>query len=299
MQRSESPLPERPNPLRGYVAGADLCYAAGMTLLHTDARLVSQVHAAQFEYLRERMNVMRDVRGDAGAARYFEAEHVRACLAPGVPNPFFNQVFVSGPAHHEDIDSVFTLFDQCSMMPRFEMGPGAISRTLAEQLTERGFMHTQSDPILIQRGRAGDEHLSPDIQIHRVESVEALESFKTTYIRAWQVEAWLAPTLELYVERWLQVPGWTLYLAIRGQLPIGVGVLFENGDVAYLADAATIPEFRRRGVQSAMIARRIADASRASRRLVFSRAEFGSASQRNLERAGLHSNYTVAIWTKA
>ena len=66
----------------------DLCYAAGVTLLHTDARLVSQVHAAQFEYLRERMNVMRDVRGDAGATRYFEAEHVRACLAPGVPNHF-------------------------------------------------------------------------------------------------------------------------------------------------------------------------------------------------------------------
>src|SRR6185295_12834458 len=136
-------------------------------------------------------------------------------------------------------------------------------------------------------------------QIERVESAKALESFKTTYVRAWQAEAWLAPTLQLYMDRWLQLPGWTLYLAIQQELPIGVGVLFEDGDVAYLADAATIPASRAHGAQSALIARRIADASRESSRLVFSRAEFGSTSQRNLERAGLRSNYTVTIWTKA
>src|SRR6185312_16284147 len=112
----------------------------------------------------------------AGATRYFEAEHIRACLAPGVPNPFFNQVFLGGPAEHQDLERVFALFDQCSMTPRFEIGPGAISSTLARQLTER-----------------------------------------------------------------------------RG-----------DGDVAYLADAATIPESRARGAQSALIARRIADASRES-----------------------------------
>jgi GNAT superfamily N-acetyltransferase len=271
-----------------------------VTPLHTDGRLVSQVQAAQFEYLRGRMNVMRDLRGDAGATKYFEAEHVRACLAPGVPNPFFNQVFVGGPAHHRDIESVFALFDQCSMTPQFEIGPGAISSTLARQLTDRGFMHTRSDPILIQSGQASGVHLGPDIRTRRVESAEAVESFKTAYVRAWQVEAWLAPTLQLYAERWLEVPGWTLYLAIQGELPIGVGVLFENGDVAYLADAATIPEFRSRGGQSALIARRVADASQGSSpRLVFSRAEFGSTSQRNLERAGFRSNYTVTIWTRA
>jgi hypothetical protein len=160
-------------------------------------------------------------------------------------------------------------------------------------------MHTQSDPILIHGGREADEHLGRDIQTHRVESAEALGSFKSAYVRAWQVEAWLAPTLQSYVEHWLLVPGWTLYLATQGEVPIGVGILFEDGDAAYLADAATIPELRGRGAQSALIARRVGDAWRSSRRLVFSRAEFGSTSQRNLERAGLQANHTVAIWTKA
>lgn len=269
-----------------------------MSPQHTDARLVSQVQAAQFEYLRGRMNAMREVRGDAGAVRYFEAEHVRACMAPGVPNPFFNQVFVGGPAEPRDVESVLALFEQYGMTPRFEIAPGAISSALAKLLSERGFIHTQSDPIHILTEREVNERPGSDIQIHRVGSVEALDSFKTTYVRAWQVEAWLAPILQSYVERWLQVSGWTLYLATGGELPVGIGVLFETGDAAYLADAATIPQFRGRGVQSALIARRVADASQSSPRLVFSRAEFGSVSQRNLERGGLQSQYSVTIWTK-
>ena len=104
--------------------------------------------------------------------------------------------------------------------------------------------------------------------------------------------------LRSYVERWLDVPGWALYLAKEEDLPVGVGVLFRNGDVAYLADAATVPEFRGRGAQSALISQRIVDAWQPPVRLVFRRAEFGSSSQRNLERAGLESRYTVSIWTK-
>jgi len=165
-------------------------------------------------------------------------------------------------------------------------------------LAGRGFTHTQSDPILIQSSRAAHRGSEAEIRVERVQSVEALDIFGTTYVRAWQVEAWLAPMLRSYVERWIDVPGWTLYLAKEVDLPVGVGVLFSNGGVAYLADAATIPEFRGRGAQSALISQRIVDAWQTPVGLVFSRAEFGSSSQRNLERAGLESRYARSIWAK-
>src|SRR5689334_19471607 len=128
------------------------------------------------------MNVMRDVRGDPGATRYFEAEHIRACLAPGVPNPFFNQVFVGGPAHEGDLETALASFEQCSMTPRLEIGPGALSSELARQLAVRGFIPTLAEPMLIHGRRAVDEHLGSDVQTQRVESGEALEVFKTTYV---------------------------------------------------------------------------------------------------------------------
>jgi GNAT superfamily N-acetyltransferase len=268
-------------------------------LTHLDSSLVAQIHEAQFEYLRGRMEVMRVVRGDPRATHYVEAEHVRACVAPGIPNPFFNQVFISGPAEWRDIERVFAIFEEFGMTPRFEIAPGAISSELATWLAERGFTHTQSDPILVQSSADVPQPHSPhEVQIDRIQAADANDDFENTYVRAWQVEAWLAPTLCSYISLWRSVPGWTLYLAREGTAPVGVGVLFDNGKVAYLADAATIPEYRRRGVQGALIRQRIADARQSSARFAFSRAEFGTASQRNLERAGLQSRYMVSIWTK-
>jgi len=265
---------------------------------HLDTGLVAQIHATQFEYLRGRMEVMRVVRGESCATRYFEAENVRACVAPDVPNPFFNQAFISGPAERHDIESVFAIFEESGMTPRFEIGPGAICHGLAMQLAARGFTNTHSDPILVQSSAQIPQRSDDAIQIDRVQTADDTAEFGAAYTHAWQTEAWLAPTLRSYINRWPSVPGWTLYLARQGNAPVGIGVLFNNGKVAYLADAATIPEYRKRGVQGALILQRISDAVHSSAKLVFSRAEFGTSSQRNLERSGLQSRYTVSIWTK-
>jgi hypothetical protein len=262
---------------------------------HPDVTLASDVHAAQFEFLRGRMNVMRDVRCDPGATRFFEAEHLRACMAPGVPNPFFNQVFLSGPATLPDVESVLVSFEQHRMKPQIDVASGAIPAELASCLARHGFRHTQSYPVLVQEGDVAQPH--SDVEVIRVESARAIEAFKAVYIRGWQVEAWLAPTLRSYIERWLDIPGWTLYLASDQGDPVGIGILFEQR-LAYLADATTAPESRCRGAQSALIARRIADAQQGAGGVIFSRAESGSISHRNLERAGFNARYTAAVWTK-
>ena len=55
-------------------------------------------------------------------------------------------------------------------------------------------------------------------------------------------------------------PGWHAYVAYDGTTPAGAGALFCRGGVAWLGVAATIPAYRRRGVQGALMSRRIADA---------------------------------------
>ena len=69
-----------------------------------------------------------------------------------------------------------------------------------------------------------------------------------------------------------------------------------DDDLAYLANASTLPELRNRGVQTALIAARIADARAAGCDTVCAGAAFGSQSQRNLQRAGLQVAYTKAVW---
>ena len=66
--------------------------------------------------------------------------------------------------------------------------------------------------------------------------------------------------------------------------------------IGYLANAATVPGFRGRGCQTALLARRIADAAAAGCDLVAGQATFGSTSQRNMERMGLRPAVTVTTW---
>lgn len=68
--------------------------------------------------------------------------------------------------------------------------------------------------------------------------------------------------------------------------------------VAALAGAATVPAHRRRGVQTALLAARLADAAAAGCDLAVITTEPGSKSQENAQNSGFTLLYTRAILTK-
>jgi GNAT superfamily N-acetyltransferase len=53
-------------------------------------------------------------------------------------------------------------------------------------------------------------------------------------------------------------PNWHLYMSFDGETPAGTGALYVRDKTGYLDWAATTPEFRRRGSQSAILSTRIA-----------------------------------------
>ncbi len=52
--------------------------------------------------------------------------------------------------------------------------------------------------------------------------------------------------------------GWHVFMSFDGATPVGTGALFVKDGVAWTDWAATRPEYRRRGSQSALLARRVA-----------------------------------------
>lgn len=91
---------------------------------------------------------------------------------------------------------------------------------------------------------------------------------------------------------------WTFYLASVAGEPAGVGVLFIKDGIATLAASATVPTLRNKGVQTALIQKRIQQAMEAGCHLVVGQAAFASVSQKNMERAGLRVAYTNGVWEK-
>ena len=86
------------------------------------------------------------------------------------------------------------------------------------------------------------------------------------------------------------------FLAELGGQPGAAGSLSIHEGVALFVGAATIPEMRRRGLQSALLQERLRYAFENGCDLAMMVAEAGSESQRNAERKGFRIAYTRVKW---
>jgi ribosomal protein S18 acetylase RimI-like enzyme len=92
-----------------------------------------------------------------------------------------------------------------------------------------------------------------------------------------------------------EVRGFRRYLARLGPVIAGGAAIRISDGLAQLAGAATLPEHRRRGVQSALLQARLLDAAQAGCDLAVVTTQPGSKSQENVQRAGFELLYTRAI----
>lgn len=92
--------------------------------------------------------------------------------------------------------------------------------------------------------------------------------------------------------------GFRRYVARIDGVVAGSASLRIDGDIAQLAGAATLPAFRRRGVQTALLRHRLREARDAGCTLSVVTTAPGSTSQANVQRRGFALLYTRAILVK-
>ena len=94
------------------------------------------------------------------------------------------------------------------------------------------------------------------------------------------------------------ISGWHQYMAyVEGELA-GIAVLFIHDRVADCFLSATLPEFRGKGIQTALIERRLKDGVRAGCNLATSQTVVHNASPRNMARRGFQPLYRRWIYGK-
>jgi ribosomal protein S18 acetylase RimI-like enzyme len=147
------------------------------------------------------------------------------------------------------------------------------------------------------------------------------EGFEVRLIEAREVDAWLdvsitgfaspdlqgvpaeplppRETLEDALRELAFAPGFRRYGAWVGERMAGSASLRLDDGLAQLCGAATLPEFRRRGIQSAFLRRRLADAVAAGCDLALVTTQPGSKSQQNSEQQGFALLYSRALLVKA
>lgn len=209
----------------------------------------------------------------------------------------FNRVLGLGlrePATEATLDEIDAFFARRGLAYGIALTPHAQPPELPRWLETRGFQRGYAWTKFAQpAGRARDlDHLADTMLRVEELSPDRAGVFADVFVRAYGTPELVRPLLE-------RVPGsegWRCFTAFDGETPAATGALFVTGSVGWLGAAGTLPEFRRRGAQAALLAARIeAGGAAGCETLVTETGEpidgRPGNSYRNLVRAGFQPQY--------
>jgi ribosomal protein S18 acetylase RimI-like enzyme len=175
--------------------------------------------------------------------------------------------------------------------------------SVAPMLTRRGYRLVTFENVLGQPLDAlGPVEYGPSLRIDSVPVADETTWMNVTIDGFAQPDGGPAPSeayprevLEAVFADHVRVQGFRRYLARIDGTPAGAASMRVDGPIAQLAGAATLPAYRRRGVQTALLHHRLADAGKAGCHIAVITTQPGSQSQANAQRRGFALLYTRAI----
>ncbi len=171
---------------------------------------------------------------------------------------------------------------------------------IARLLTQRGFELVSVENVL---GRSlpieGSDQTFPDLRITQATAVEhelwlelLITGFAAPDVQGVPTtESYDRSVLERVMRDFAEANGVVRYLAYRQGEPAGAATMRMHDGVAQLCGAATLPAHRRCGVQSALLAHRLAEAGRHGCTIATVTTQPGSKSQANVQRQGFDLLY--------
>ena len=256
---------------------------------------VDRMLAVDVAYTVSRMRVLERIPGNPVGIAFHEIDTAAIALMSRFL-PAFNRVIGLRAGHEARLEEIVGWYREHGVGPTFEMVPAHFTASLGGELARLGFFQSGFHAVLIGAPRVYGRQIGQG-SAARVRTDDEMERYLDAYVAGWGIPQDAHAQFKANVRPWLHEPGWSLYLAEIDGRPAAAASLFVCDRVGYLADAATDPVLRGRGLQSALLDRRIADAAAQGVDFVFSGATPFSTSHRNMERAGLRIAFMRSLWT--
>jgi len=256
------------------------------------------METAEINTLKSRLGSIQALDGNPMKVQTITRGSIHAFLAKNIPGPAFNTIRGINEEDLLHLDELFTHYEDQGISFRVEVTPLNGTEKVFRKLSEKGFYQSGFHCSFL--GEANDvviKESTDEIGIKRLE-MDEFTLFADIYIRSFGLPAFIKEGVRQNNEVLYDVPGWEFYLASYRGEPAGISALYIEDDVATLSTAATLPEYRGLGIQSALIGKRIQSAKEKGATYIASEAAFGSGSHRNMLRAGLSLGYTKSLWTK-
>lgn len=199
-----------------------------------------------------------EVSGDPLAARVDRSLSVPLPALTAVNFGLFNRVIglgVSSPTSPAEIDRIFDWYASQGQTDIWvEVSPASHPENLAELLAARGLVDTGRRQAKVWRKATAMSTTDSPVVVELTPADR--EAFAAVNVAAWATPA----ALGAWFGATLGTPGFRHFGVREGDRLVAVGAMCVTSSTAWLGFGATLPEYRGRGMQTAIFIRRINEA---------------------------------------
>jgi GNAT superfamily N-acetyltransferase len=211
----------------------------------------------------------------------------------GADSPVTQAVAIGlqGPVSRDEFDQLETFYFQRREPIRVETCP-LVDASLTEHYKERGYHVSEFSNVMVRPVEIPQPPFkASSVEIQKASDGE-LDAWTLTVAQGFAEQFPVTQELLSLMKMFAGAPNTECYLArMDGRIAGGATLAVRKG-IAGFFGASTLPQFRNRGVQTALLQFRMQRAVQLGCDLAVSLAQPGSISQRNITRSGFQTLYT-------
>lgn len=262
-----------------------------MTLLHADTALAVRLERIAANDLVRFGSIAASLYPESGAAAVRIAGGAALWMGEDSPMNVACGLGMDSEVTPGDLDSLEAFFGIHGSSCGIAVCPHAHA-SLGAALSGRGYSITGFENVLVLPLADFDGAPAPG-GIHVTEiGAESMRSWERTVACGFSGSGVISPAEERLAHVIANDPQARYFMATIDDVPAGTGELVITDGVGWLSADATLPEYRGRGVQTAIQLARLKAAASAGCELAVTESLPGSASMRNMERRGFRVAYT-------
>ncbi|MCC6241766.1 MAG: GNAT family N-acetyltransferase [Gemmatimonadaceae bacterium] len=195
------------------------------------------------------------------------------------------------------LDVIEQFFVSRSSTVYHEVSPLADPATMG-MLNERGYRPIEQSSVMHRPLPADLQPTHADLHVRQIDASE-IAMWANTSAAGWGEYPELGDFMRDIGTVMASARNNYCFVAEIDHVPVATAALSMHEGVALLAGASTVPAYRGRGAQNALLQARLSFAETRGAEIAMMVAQPGSASQRNAERQGFRIAYTRTKWGKA
>ncbi|MDF2939153.1 MAG: family N-acetyltransferase [Paenibacillaceae bacterium] len=258
--------------------------------------MAKRIIQSETDYLTSRISSIGEKNGNPEGVEIRNYGQTTAFYIRTMPWGLFNSVKGFSQEEAASLEEIIAFYRERNRSFQLDIDPPGTGPECLRILAEQGLYQTGFHSVLYGSPSSAPPKLPSTIKIIEMEQEADFDLYAGVHCVGSGMDIAHKHHFASNNIGLLNRPGWKLYLALWDGSPAAVAMMHTSRNTASFTLAATAPEFRRKGLHTALLHWRLHEAYKAGCGLVVAQASFGSSSQHNMERAGLQLAWTRAVW---